>query len=191
MSGRLAGLALGALALAAGCGGGAPRGEVAARPRVRSEDDAIARALAVRAEGGSEACSADVIAQRPPRAWAASPGGPWLVHLVCELGAYQPSGSLVRVEASGETTTVALPLVGEDGASASTTGVGEVEVDLATRTLTESMRFRGLGDCGRQVIARLEADGALTLIEHREQPCSDDEGAEHVTDRARWPRRGP
>jgi hypothetical protein len=173
--------------LVAGCGGASARDEVAVRARVSTEAEAVAVALSVRPDD----CSADALAQIPARAWAATPSGPWLVHVVCELGAYQPSGSLVRVDASGDTSSVALPLLGEDGAATSTTGVGDVEVELATRTLVESVRYRGLGDCGRRVTTRLEPDGTLTLLEHREQACSDDEGAEHVTDRARWPRRGP
>jgi hypothetical protein len=113
------------------------------------------------------------------------------VHLVCELGAYQPTGGLFRVASDGETARVPLPLVGADGTAGSSLDVGEIEVDLDARTLTESMRFRGLGDCGRRVRAHLAPDGALTLVEHREQPCGDDEAAEHVADRDRWPLRGP
>jgi hypothetical protein len=171
--------------LLASCGA-APAREPTWR-RVRSAKDAIVRALEIRGRD----CSLEALAEIPPRAWAVGLDGPWLVHLVCGLGAYQPVGELIRVQPDGAAAVVPLPLLDEGGAPTSSLDVGEVEVDLETRTLTESARFRGLGDCGRRVRARIEPDGGLTLIEHREQACSDVEATEHVTDRDRWPLRSP
>lgn len=172
------------LALVEGCG--AARAYEPARV-VEREDQAIARVLEARGSG----CSAEALAQVPARAWPLGPSGPWLVHAVCELGAYQPTGGLFVVRGGGEVERVPLPLVGEDGALTSSLDVGEIEVEPSRHTLTELTRFRGLGDCGRRVRVRLGPDGVLTLLEHREQPCSDDEAAEHVTDRDRWPLRFP
>ncbi len=150
---------------------------------VPSESAAIERALSAR----PDYCQADVLESVPPRAWRASEGGPWLVYAPCILGAYQPEGGLYRVRTTGEVEPVALPLVSGTGSADSTVSVGSFELDAASRLATERYLARGLGDCGRRVVARLEADASFTLVEHRDQPCVYE--GEPVVDAAQWPLR--
>jgi hypothetical protein len=157
---------------------------------VTTSEDAIARADAERSticdERGETKEIATYGAVEPPasRAWPFLEGGGWLVHVVCFQAAYQPSARLVLVDAHGAVSSVALPVVDEQGTLASTTEVAHVDVE--GDVLTETSLDRGLGDCGRRVRARLVAPDRLVLVEHRQRAC--DEG-EPVIDRDQWPTR--
>ncbi|MBX7194792.1 MAG: DUF1176 domain-containing protein [Sandaracinaceae bacterium] len=151
-------------------------------PRITSAEQAIDAVLA------SDDCRAEALRDERPRAFAIGTSA-WLVHIVCEQGAYQSVGHLYRVEASGELRLETLPIVSAAGALEHSEEVGEIEVDPSSLVITESVRYRGLGDCGRRVRARITPTG-LALVEHREQTeCPDDDDAEHVTDPAEWPLR--
>jgi hypothetical protein len=116
--------------------------------------------------------------------WPFPEGGAWLAHVVCFEAAYQPSARLAVVDARGEVSPLALPIVSDEGTLASTLEVARVEVE--GDLLTEERHDRGLGDCGRRVRARLVGSDRLVLVEHRQRGC--DDGAPAV-DRDQWPLR--
>lgn len=153
-------------------------------PRVASiatSDDAIARAAAER----STICDEPADERTPAsRAWPFPEGGGWLVHVVCFQAAYQPSARLVLVDAHGAVSPLALPIVDDAGSLASTTELASVEVE--GDVLTETSLDRGMGDCGRQVRARLVAPSRLVFVEHRQRVCDD---GQPVTDGDQWPLR--
>ncbi len=157
---------------------------------ITTSEDAITRADAERSticdERGETKEIATFDAVEPPasRAWPFPEGGGWLVHVVCFQAAYQPSARLVTVDSRGAVTPLALPIVDEHGALASTIEVAHVEVE--GDHLTESSLDRGMGDCGRRVRARLVGSDRLVLVDHRQRACDD---GEPVTDREQWPLR--
>lgn len=123
-----------------------------------------------------------------PAAWRLD--GATLVWVPCRVGAYQPSGALFLVRDDGRTERLALPYADAEGGVLTDEATGEVRYDPSAGELVDLVRFRGLGDCGRQLRFRVSATG-LTLLEHREQPCaSDGEDAEHGGPET-WPVRFP
>ncbi len=175
----------------AGCGSAAGSGATAGaqsaadvQPAVTAEDaiEAVHRHRVANAEG-------DEVPTLAAQAWRASDGGPWLVHVTVAQGAYQPSGELFRVAHEGHVTPLEAPLVEDDGGVGTTEVVGEIAFDQHARVVTDYTRYRGLGDCGRQLRFRLEPDGSLVLLEHHEQACPADDAGEHLTDPDAWPAR--
>jgi len=171
-----------------GCGSQAGSSALAARtaptnprpsPVVANAAQAIARAEAQRAELCGED---DTDGPRTSSAWPFPEGGAWLVHLVCFWGAYQPNARLVRVDAQGSASLLALPVIADDGTLGSTQDVADVSVEEGV--LSDLNKARGPGDCGRFVRARLVRNGEFELIEHREQACLDD--GDPVIDPTQW-----
>ncbi|MBN8615990.1 MAG: hypothetical protein J0L92_35695 [Deltaproteobacteria bacterium] len=165
-----------------GCVGSTqPNVEEPTSPAVPDAEEAVHRAELAR----SEHCDAPMDATTPPsRAWPLGDDGSWIVHIVCFVAAYQPNARLVVVHADGEVLPLALPIVDDAGALSSTREVANVEVE--GEVLTETSLDRGLGDCGRQVRARLVAPSRLVFVEHRQRACDD---GEPVVDRDQWPTR--
>ena len=95
-----------------------------------------------------------------------------LVHVVCFVGAYQPSGEL-RVWDGIE--LVAVPVEQwQSGAVVDTAEVvGFVDGAPASTTVVNDVRYRGLGDCGLQQRWTFDG-GGLRLDLAREQQCTDD-----------------
>jgi hypothetical protein len=183
-------LAVGAaLALAlAGCAGHANTSSRAPQtapihprpsPVVTRAAQAIARAEAQRVEMCGED---DAAGPRTTAAWPFPEGGAWLVHLVCFWGAYQPNARLVRIDAQGSASLLALPVIADDGTLGSTQDVADVAVEGGV--LRELNKARGPGDCGRFIRARLVGDGDVELLEHRQQACLDD--GDPIVDPAQW-----
>lgn len=112
-----------------------------------------------------------------------------LVWLPCQRGAYQVSGALFLVGDDGETERLALPYPHASGDTLSEMHTGEFSYDPQTRVAVDFVRYRGLGDCGRQLRYEVGSIG-LTLVEHREQACSDEPSSESVGP-ASWPRIYP
>ena len=181
-------LAVGVALALAGCGSHAGSSALAsqtaptnARPTtvVSNAEQAIARADAQRTElCGEEAFDGP----RTSSAWPFPEGGAWLVHFVCFWGAYQPNARLVRIDAQGAVSLLALPVIADDGTLGHTQDVANVGVEGGV--LSELNKARGPGDCGRFVRARLVGDGELELVEHRQQACLDD--GDPVIDPAQW-----
>ncbi len=137
---------------------------------VRTEGDAIERAEGHR----GELCGPDLSGapESAARAWALEAGErAWIVLLTCFEGAYQPNGRLLYVSRDGRATPLELPIVGADGALATSAEVGRVEVRGGE--LIEISLDRGVGDCGRRVRARIEPRGRLVLVEERRRACDD------------------
>lgn len=105
-------------------------------------------------------------------AWRVGPGA-HLVWQPCRQGAYQVRGALFLVHDSGEVERLALPYATPDGAILTEAATGTWRFDPATREGVDTVRFRGVGDCGRQLRYRVDESGGLTLLEHREEPCDD------------------
>ncbi|MAC28195.1 MAG: hypothetical protein CMH59_17230, partial [Myxococcales bacterium] len=105
-------------------------------------------------------------------AWRVGPGA-HLVWQPCHQGAYQVRGALFLVHDSGEVERLALPYAAPDGAILTEAATGTWRFDPGTREGVDTVRFRGVGDCGRQLRYRVDESGGLTLLEHREEPCDD------------------
>ena len=95
-----------------------------------------------------------------------------LVWLPCQRGAYQVTGALFLVGDDGETERLALPYPHPEGDMLSEMQTGEFTFDPSTRVGVDLVRYRGLGDCGRQLRYEVGSIG-LTLMEHRERSCDD------------------
>ena len=146
---------------------------------IGNAEQAVARAEAQRAElCGEEASDGP----RTSAAWPFPEGGAWLVHLVCFWGAYQPNARLVRIDAQGSASLLALPVIADDGTLGSTQDVADVAVEGGV--LRELNKARGPGDCGRFIRARLVGDGDVELLEHCQQACLDD--GDPIVDPAQW-----
>lgn len=109
-----------------------------------------------------------------PNAWRISETRT-LVWLPCQRGAYQVTGAVFLVGDDGETERLALPYPHPTGDMLSELQTGELTYDPSTRIAVDTIRYRGLGDCGRQLRYEVGSIG-LTLIEHREKPCDDEPG---------------
>lgn len=96
----------------------------------------------------------------------------FLVHVVCFVGAYQPSGEL-RVWDGVELLAVPVEQW-QSGAVVDTAEVvGFVDGAPASTTVVNDVRYRGLGDCGLQQRWTFDGSG-LRLDLAREQQCTDD-----------------
>ena len=95
-----------------------------------------------------------------------------LVHVVCLVGAYQPSGEL-RVWDGQELRAVPVEQWWSGELVDTDEVVGFVTGAPGSNVVTNEVRYRGLGDCG--LIQRWTFDGrSLRLDLAREQPCTDD-----------------
>ncbi len=119
-----------------------------------------------------------------PQAWRL--GRATLVWVPCRAGAYQTTGVLFLVHDDGVTERLSLPHA-HAGGVATAEATGEVRYDPSTGELVDLVRFRGVSDCGRRLRFRVTTAG-LTLLEHREQPCTDE--GEHGGPET-WPVRFP
>lgn len=130
--------------------------------------DALAAARARRAErddcdGGFADESHRVVAEIDGR---------MLVHVVCFVGAYQPSGEL-RVWDGTRLEAIPVEQWQFGEVLESPEVVGFVEASPDGRTVTNDVKYRGLGDCGLH--QRWDFDGSrLELVLARERECTDD-----------------
>ena len=134
----------------------------------RTEEAALAAARARRAE--REECDdgfADdghsVVAQVEDR---------MLVHVICFVGAYQSSGEL-RVWDGFDLVEVPVQQWQFGDLVTTPEVVGTIDAIPDSTTITNDVRYRGLGDCGLVQRWTFEGD-ALVLDIAREQECSDD-----------------
>lgn len=133
-----------------------------------SEEAALAAARARRAErddceGGFADEAHQVVAEVEGR---------MLVHVVCFVGAYQPSGEL-RVWDGIDLEPIPVEQWQFGEVLESPEVVGFVEASPDGRVVTNDVKYRGLGDCGLH--QRWDFDGSrLELVLARERECTDD-----------------
>lgn len=138
------------------------------RPADFTEEAALAAAQRRQAERGD--CD-EGFADDAHRV-VATVDGRMLVHVVCFLGAYQPSGELRTWDGR---ELAPLPVEQWQAGEVVETGevVGFVDGSPDGARVVNDVRYRGLGDCGLQ--QRWTFDGSsLRLDVAREQQCEDD-----------------
>jgi len=155
-------------------------------------DESFDRAIVEAVYASADACALDpdwdfAAETTRPRLFAVDAGT--LVWLFCELGAYQEVGALYWVEET-RVSLLSLDYVDAAGERSRRDLTGFFEYDPATREVTDSTKYRGLGDCGSFARYRLTA-GALELLEHRERECDDDYEGDEPPPMTEWPRRFP
>lgn len=145
-----------------------PTPSAAPSPAELDRDAALAAARARWAE--REDCDTGVA--EDAHAVLAERDGVMLVHVVCFVGAYQPSGELALWDGSVLTPfSVEQWQFGEPLPADEVTGYVEASPD--GDVVVNDVKYRGLGDCGMQQRWSFAA-GQLTLELVREQECSDD-----------------